>query len=81
MCLKITKRVIFINKNRSVICFPSEDIQLTMIFNHNINNQTQNNKKLMIYKVPVQNKKFMIQVQVKNIKKMMTQSELSKMHK
>ena len=55
MCLKITKRVIFINKNRSVICFPSEDIQLTMIFNHNINNQTQNNKKLMIYKVPVQN--------------------------
>ena len=35
----------------------------------------------MIYKVPVQNKKFMIQVQVKNIKKMMTQSKLSKMHK
>jgi len=55
MFLKITKRVIFINKNRSVICFHSEDIQLTMIFNQNINNKTQNNKKLMIYKVPVQN--------------------------
>ena len=64
MFLKITKRVIFINKNRSVICFHSEDIQLTMIFNQNINNKTQNNKKLMIYKVPVQNKKLMIQVPV-----------------